>query len=239
MRHCCCAGSRRRSSPPSSRATLVRSRRPAAPRRRRSGAGRATAPVMPPVFSRLGRRRGRGGTLGRWIMSAAIVAGAAGDRVGGRCAGPREPPPLAGQIDGGWVCSRPRSLASSGRAPRDSPGEPGRIAGAACLVARLGYMAGVFLDHVLGRPHDASAVQNGTMPIEVAILLQAIALRRDGEVPGRASGAAGGGRRSLARSCSRNTLAQVRVRHSVALAARLDRMRCPRAPSVEPRTLSS
>jgi hypothetical protein len=76
MRRCCCAGSRRRSSPPSSRATLVRSRRPAAPRRRRSGAGRATAPVMSPVFSRLGRRRG--GTLGRWTMSAAIVAGAAG-----------------------------------------------------------------------------------------------------------------------------------------------------------------
>jgi hypothetical protein len=100
-------------------------------------------------------------------------------------------------------------------------------------------MAGAFLDHVLGRSHDASAVENGTTPIGVAILLQAIALRRDGEVPGRASGTAGGGEAVAS--------AELLAQHAGAGPCQAPRGACrsprpdalPAAPSAEPRTLSS
>jgi hypothetical protein len=144
-----------------------------------------------------------GGTLGRWIISGAIVAGAAGvienidflralvESAGDVPADAIRLPLLVKLTELGFRAT-PRSLASCGRAPRHSPGEPGRIAGAAYLVARLGYMSGVFLDRVPGRSHAAAAVENGATPTGVAILLQAIALRRDGEVPGALRGEGGG-----------------------------------------------
>lgn len=148
------------------------------------------------------------------------------------CVGRRDPPPLAGQIDGSGFLDASRLwrlLAERLVAALVSPGES--------QVARLGHMAGVFLDRVLGRPHDACAVENGTTPTGVAILLQAIALRRDGEVPGRASEAAGGGRRSLAPSGSRN--AGGGPCPAQRGACRLPRPDALRAPSAKPRTLSS